>query len=448
MQSLIFLWFQLRMTQQYLRDITSGPAPSSASSADVNAPISAATFRRESVKRRRSKVLLMTAFYMVIAVAVVIAGFVQHARSSELKNSSPNAPGTPQSPVQAYLEKVGVGQTVTKESVSVIRPEKSEAATVRLPGQLSAYTDAPIYAQTSGYLKSWSFDIGAKVKANDILGEIDTPEVDQALAQAKAQLKTDQSSLQLAAVTYRRNQLLFVQRVLDAQTRDTSADTYAEDQAKVAADQANIDRLNALEAFKLLRAPFDGIVTARDVDVGAYVANGSGNQLFRVARNSPLRIYVNVPQRDSQLVKIGMEADLTLPQFPNRTFRAHVTNTADAVDPNSRSLLTQLQIPNESGELLPGAYAEITFKFTGDSRFLTIPENTLLFRREGPAVGVVLPDGKVELRNITINRDFGNKLEVSEGLSISDQVILNPSDNLTDGVSVRITEPSSHPTSS
>jgi RND family efflux transporter MFP subunit len=162
-----------------------------------------------------------------------------------------------------------------------------------------------------------------------------------------------------------------------------------------------------------------------------------------VARTSPLRIYVNVPQRDAQLVKIGMEGDLTLPQFPNRTFRVHVTNTAEVVHPTSRSLLTELQIPNESGDLLPGAYAEITFKFTEDSRFLTIPENTLLFRREGPAVGVVHPDGKVELRKITINRDFGDKLEISQGLSTSEQVILNPSDSLTDGMSVRITEPGS-----
>jgi RND family efflux transporter MFP subunit len=390
----------------------------------------------------------MIAAYQVIAAGLVVTVFAQQVRSSQHRNSSPKAPAVPQASAQVYPEKAGVGQTVANETVSVVHPEKSDATILQSPGQLSAYTDAPIYAQTSGYLKSWSFDIGAKVKANDILGEIDTPEVDQALAQAKAQLKTDQSSLQLAEVTYRRNQLLFVQKVLDAQTRDTSADTYEEDKAQVAADQANIDRLNALEAFKLLRAPFDGIVTVRDVDVGAYVANGSGNQLFRVARTSPLRIYVNVPQSDAQLVKIGMEADLTLPQFPNRTFRAQVTNTADAVDPTSRSLLTQLQIPNESGELLPGAYAEITFKFTADSRFLTIPENTLLFRREGPAVGVVLPDGKVELRNITINRDFGNKLEVSEGLSISDQVILNPSDDLTDGASVKITEPSSHPATS
>jgi RND family efflux transporter MFP subunit len=397
-----------------------------------------AEFRFRTRRRLRPPILGM-------AAGIVIAAFAEHAGSSQAQNSLPNAAALP---ISLASEKARVGQNVAKETVAVIHPEKSEATTVQLPGQLSAYTDAPIYAQTSGYLKSWSFDIGAKVNANDILGEIDTPEVDQALAQAKAQLKTDQSAMQLAEVTYRRYQLLFVQKVLDAQTRDTSADTYEEDAAKVAADQANIDRLNALEAFKLLRAPFDGVVTARDVDVGAYVANGSGNQLFRVARTSPLRIYVNVPQRDAQLVKIGMEADLTLPQFPNRTFRAHVTNTADVVDPTSRSLLTELQIPNESGELLPGAYAEITFKFTDDSRFLTIPENTLLFRREGPAVGIVLPDGKVELRNITISRDFGNKLEVSEGLSISDQVILNPSDDLTGGVSVRTKELSSRPAAS
>jgi RND family efflux transporter MFP subunit len=378
-------------------------------------------------------------FLVRTAVYLMIATVIQQARSSQLAD----IPSAEQATLSgSNREKAGTGQIAAEETVNVIHPENSQPAILQLPGQLSAYTDAPIYAQTSGYLKSWAFDIGAKVKANDILGEIDTPEVDQALAQAKAQLQVDQSALALAQVTYRRYQVLFVQAVLDAQTRDTAADTYQEDQAKVAADKANIERLNALGAFKLLRAPFDGIVTARDIDVGAYVANGSGHELFRVARTSPLRIYVNVPQRDAQLVKIGMEGDLTLPQFPNRTFRAHVTNTAEVVDPTSRSLLTELRIPNESGDLLPGAYAEITFKFTDDSRFLTIPENTLLFRREGPAVGVVHPDGKLELRKITINRDLGDKLEISQGLSTSDQVILNPSDSLTDGMSVRITEPS------
>jgi RND family efflux transporter MFP subunit len=334
-------------------------------------------------------------------------------------------------------------QMVAETTVSVVHPEKPGAVTLQLPGLTHAYTEAPIYAQTSGYLKAWYFDIGAKVKANEILAEIDTPEVDQELAQAQAQLQVAQSALKLAEATYQRYQTLFNQQVLDAQTRDTAADTYREDQAAVAADQANIDRLNALEAFKLVRTPFDGIVTARDIDVGAYVANGSGNQLFRVARTSPLRIYVNVPQADAQLVKIGMEGDLTLPEFPNLTFPAHVTNTAKAIDPTARSFLTELQIPNESGELLPGAYAQVTFKFTDDSRFLTIPANALLFRREGPAVGVVGADGKVELRKITINRNFGDKLEISQGLSPSDQVILNPSDSLSDGMIVRITEPNS-----
>jgi RND family efflux transporter MFP subunit len=323
-------------------------------------------------------------------------------------------------------------------TVAVVHPATVGGGTLQLSGYTQAYTEAPIYAQTSGYLKKWNFDIGGRVHANDVLGEIDTPEVDQELAQAKAQLEVAQAASHLAAVTYQRDQTLFDQKVLDAETRDSAADTYAEDQATVVADQANLDRLNALEAFKVLRAPFDGIVTARNVDVGTYVANGSGNQLFVVAQISPLRIYVQVPQAFAQLVRIGMEADLTLPQFPGRVFQAHVTNAADVIDPSSRSLLTELQIPNTSGELLPGAYAEITLKFTGISPFLTIPENTLIFRREGAAVGVVDPNGKVEIRKITIHEDFGDKLEISKGLSAADQVILNPSDSLTTGMTAKI----------
>ena len=326
-------------------------------------------------------------------------------------------------------------------TVSVVHPEPVGGVTLEQPGYTMAYTEAPIYAQTSGYLKKWYFDIGAKVHANDILAEIDTPEVDEELAQAKAQLQVAQSTAQLAEVTYQRDQTLFNQKVLDAQTRDTAADMYNEDQAAVAVDEANIDRLNALEAFKLLRAPFDGIVTARNVDVGTYVANGSGNQLFVVARISPLRIYVQIPQAYATYIRIGMEGDLTLPQFPGRIFQAHVTNTAGMIDPTSRSLQTELQIPNESGELLPGAYVQVTFKFAGDSPLLTIPENTLIFQRQGAAVGVVNPDGKVEIRKITINEDFGTKLEISHGLSVSDQVILNPSDSLTSGMTVKILQP-------
>jgi RND family efflux transporter MFP subunit len=383
--------------------------------------------RQEPVpgKPERGRKLLL--FLAGAVVCVTIAGVVHQLRSSRPENAQPAV------------------QSVAEMTVSVVHPEKVGAVTLEVPGSTSAFTEAPIYAQTSGYLKKWYFDIGGKVKANDILAEIDTPEVDQELAQAKAQLQVGQSAAQLAWVTYQRDQTLFNQAVLDAQTRDTAADTYREDQATVSADEANIDRLNALEAFKLLRAPFDGIVTARNIDVGAYVANGSGNQLFAVARISPLRIYAQVPQTNAALVKIGMPADFTLPEFPGRTFRAHVTDTAGMVDPTSRSLLTELQIPNESGELLPGAYVRLTFKFGDDATLLTIPENALIFQRQGAAVGVVNADGRVEIRKITIDEDFGNKLEISQGLSLSDQVILNPADSLSEGMSVKIMEPGSAP---
>ena len=331
-------------------------------------------------------------------------------------------------------------------TVSVVHPEKVPSSVLLdLPGQLQAYTDAPIFAQTSGYLKAWHFDIGAKVKANDILAEIDTPEVDQELAQAKAQLQVAQSALKLSQVTYQRNQDLFNQRVIAPQDLDTAADTYYENQATVAADEANIDQLNALEAFKLVRAPFDGIVTARDIDIGAYVAAGSGTQLFRVARTSPLRIYVNVPQESAQLVKIGVEGDLTVPEFPGRTFPARVTNAAGAVDPISRSLQTELQIPNETGELLPGAYAEVSLRLNGDRGLVTIPSNAWLFQREGATVGVVHPDGKVEIRKVTIYLNLGDKLEISQGLSDSDQVIVNPSDGLANGMKVSVIGPDQPP---
>jgi|SRR5215469_6156740 len=329
-------------------------------------------------------------------------------------------------------------QKATAIAVTVVHPEAVGGGTLQLSGYTQAYIEAPIYAQTSGYLNKWNFDIGGRVHAGDVLGEIDTPEVDQELAQAKAQLEVAQAASHLAEVTYQRDQTLFDQKVLDAETRDSAADTYAEDQATVVADQANLDRLDALEAFKVLRAPFDGIVTARNVDVGTYVANGSGTQLFVVAQISPLRIYVQVPQADAQSVRVGMGADLTLPQFPGRIFQARVTNTADVIDPSSRSLLTELQTPNTTGELLPGAYVQITLKFAGTSPLLTVPENTLIFRREGAAVGVVDQNGKVEIRKITIDEDFGNKLEVSKGLSLTDQVILNPSDSLATGMTAKI----------
>jgi RND family efflux transporter MFP subunit len=323
-------------------------------------------------------------------------------------------------------------------TVTVIHPQKASIMIPVLPGQTEAYTDAPIFAQTSGYLKKWYFDIGAKVKAGNVLAEIDTPEVDQQLAQAQAQLKVAQAALNLAEVTWRRNLDLFKRNVIAVQDYDTATDTYRENQAIVVADQANIHQLEALEAFKIIRAPFTGIVTARNTDIGDYIASGSGTQLFRMQQTSPLRVYVNVPQAFADLVKIGTEGDLTLDEFSGRKFMGHVTNTARAVDPTSRALLTELQVPNETGELLPGAYALITLKVNDNTGILTIPSNALLFRSEGPAVGVVGADGQVQIRKITISLNLGDKLEVSQGLAETDQVIVNPSDSLANGMTVKI----------
>jgi RND family efflux transporter MFP subunit len=326
--------------------------------------------------------------------------------------------------------------------VSVINPEKaSTTIPLQLPGQTRAYIEAPIFAQTSGYLQKWYFDIGAKVKAGDVLAEIDTPQVDQQLNQARAQLKVAEAARDLAQVTYKRDQDLYNRRVIAAQDFDTAADTFRQNQAAVIADQASVNSLEALENFKTVKAPFEGIVTERDTDIGAFVPSGTGVQLFRMAQTSPLRVYINVPQTFSRFVKPGTQADLTLNELPGRKFPAHVTNTAGAIDPTSRTLLTELEVPNETGELLPGAYAQINLKLQGDTGLFTVPSNVLLFRSEGTAVGIVHPDGKVEVRKIVINRDLGDKLQISQGLSESDQVIVNPSDSLADGMTVTIATP-------
>jgi len=326
--------------------------------------------------------------------------------------------------------------------VSVVHPEKaSTTIPLQLPGQTRAYIEAPIFAQTSGYLKKWYFDIGAKVKAGDVLAEIETPQVDQQFNQAKAQLRVAESGRDLAESTFKRDQDLFNRKVIAAQDFDTASDTFRQSQATVNADQASLNALQALENFKVVKAPFDGIVTERDTDIGAFVPSGSGVQLFRMAQTSPLRVYINVPQTFSRFVKQGVQADLFLNELPDRKYPAHVTNTAGAIDPASRTLLTELEVPNENEELLPGAYAQINLKLEGDSGLVTVPSNTLLFRSEGASVGVVHPDGKVEIRKIVINRDLGSKLQISQGLSESDQVILNPSDGLAEGMAVTIATP-------
>ena len=323
--------------------------------------------------------------------------------------------------------------------VQVVFPQKSPASLeLQLPGQTQAFYQAPIFAQTNGYLKNWKYDIGAKVKAGDILGEIDTPEVDQQLCQAQANLAQAKAQLDLAAVTFRRWRDLVERKVVAWQDYDTQHSNYLAQQATVNSDAAVVRRLEALEDFKLLRAPFDGVVTSRNTDIGALINSGSGEALFRVAQVNPLRVYVSVPENFGKEVHVGTDADLTFDEFPGRHFPATVVTTSSAIDPTTRTLLTELQVPNHANELWPGAYTVVHFHLTSGGNSLLIPANTLLFRAEGPAVGVVGPSGKVEIRMVQIGTDLGTELEIVDGLSPTDQLIVNPSDSLNDGMQVYI----------
>jgi RND family efflux transporter MFP subunit len=323
--------------------------------------------------------------------------------------------------------------------VHVVHPVRTtEEITLQLAGQTTPYTDAPIFAQTSGYLQKWYFDIGTQVKADAVLAEIDTPEVDAALAQAQAQLKVAEAKRDLSKVTYVRFQTLLERNVIAAQDRDTAADNYGQDQATVNADQANVNRLEALEEFKIVRAPFDGIVTARNTDIGAYIPLGSGIQLFRIARISPLRVYVDVPEPLTEFVKVGSEAELTVGRVAGRKFPARVVGTASAINPTAKRLLTELEVPNQTGELFPGAYVQVTLRIDAAKGDFTIPAGALLFNSGKPSVGVVRPNGTVEIRKVVISRDLGSELEISQGLSESDQIITSSPPGLVDGTVVNV----------
>jgi RND family efflux transporter MFP subunit len=331
-------------------------------------------------------------------------------------------------------------------TVSVVRPEQAPAlVTVDLPGQTQAYTQAPIFAQVNGYLKKWYSDIGTKVKAGDVLAEIDTPALDQQIAQAEATLKQAQAALWLSQSTYDRDKDLFNRHVIAQQDFDNQAGDLRVKQATANADEANVRQLEATQAFRVLHAPFDGIVTSRNTDIGALINAGSGSALFTISQVAPLRVYVNVPEGMAGYIQQGTPADVTYESFPGRKFPAKVVSTAGAIDPGTRTLLTELQIPNTSGELFPGAYARVHLHTTSTSQALLVPSNVLLFRSDGTTVGVVDPEGKVSLRKVTIGRDLGTKLQIVEGLAVSDQVIINPSDSLADGLIVKVSTPAAQP---
>jgi RND family efflux transporter MFP subunit len=335
-----------------------------------------------------------------------------------------------------------VADAAAQFNVRVVSPEKSPASVeLQLPGQTHAYYEAPIYAQTNGYLKKWYYDIGAKVKAGDILGEIDTPEVDQELSQAQATLAMAKAQLTLAAANFHEAQELFQRQVTTQRDLDTMHSTYLARQSTVDGDADAVQRLQALENFKFLRAPFDGIVINRSTDIGDLIVSGSGHTLFIVDQENPLRVYVHVPENFAEEVQVGTKADLSFDEFPGRLFPATVVTTSSAVDPTNRTHLVELHMPNPSNELWPGAYTVVHFHLESVGPSLMIPANTLLFRRGSSAVGVVQSDGKVEIRKVQIGRDLGTRLEIVKGLSPTDQLIVNPSGSLNDGMKVHVVEP-------
>jgi RND family efflux transporter MFP subunit len=326
-------------------------------------------------------------------------------------------------------------------NVQVVSPEQSASSVeLQLPGQTHAYYEAPIYAQTSGYLKKWYYDIGAKVKAGDILAEIDTPEVDQELSQAQATLAMTKAQLDLAAANYHEAQDLFQRKVTTQRDLGTMHSNYLVLVSTVNGDADAVQRLQALENFKFLRAPFDGIVINRSTDVGDLIVSGSGRRLFIVDQQDPLRVYVHVPENFARQVQVGTKADLSFDEFPGRVFPATVVTTSDAVDPSNRTHLVELHVPNPANELWPGAYTEVHFHLESAGTPLQIPANTLLFRNGASAVSVVKADGKVEIRNVQIGKDLGTRLEIVKGLSSTDQLIVNPSDSLNNGMEVHVVE--------
>jgi RND family efflux transporter MFP subunit len=328
--------------------------------------------------------------------------------------------------------------------VSVVSPKQTAPAQeIILPGNVQPFITSPIYARTNGYLRKWYVDIGARVKQGQLLAVIETPEVDQQLQQARSNLVTAQANLELASITKTRYLGLLKTNAVSQQDVDNAVGTYNANKAIVEADQAAVDQFTALVSFEKIYAPFDGIVTARNTDIGDLINSGSSSavktDLFHIAQPGVLRVYVNVPEEYSQGITVGMTADLSLTEFPGRSFHGKLVRTADSINVTTRTLLIEIDVDNPTGTLLTGSYAEVHLKVAEHKSTLILPVNTLLFRSEGLRVGVV-KDGKVVLTAVTPGHDFGDRIEIVSGVSPDDQVIVNPPDSLVSGQAVQIVQ--------
>jgi RND family efflux transporter MFP subunit len=350
------------------------------------------------------------------------------------------------SAVSAYSASARLKEATEAQSVVTVATVNPQPLTglsdLILPGNLQANYEAPIYARTSGYLKRWLVDIGAPVKAGQLLGEIESPEVESQLRQAQADLVTAQANQKIASVTADRWRNLRASDSVSKQEADEKISVAASNDAQVQAARANVQRLRELSGFQKITAPFDGIVTARNTDIGQLIVagNNTGPELFRVADMRRLRLYVRVPQTYAAVMKPGLTAELIFPDRPGKLYTAKLDSTSSAIDQATRTLLAQLSVENRNNELLPGAYAEVHFKLPdgASSAAYKVPANVLLFRGDGMHVATVGEKGQVVLKQVTIGRDYGSDIEIVQGLAADDKVILSPPDSLTDGVNVRV----------
>ncbi len=351
--------------------------------------------------------VLIAIIAVLVVIAIVVAGVVPRAaREDRAEKRNGHARPFPQ--------------------VGVIQPKRgSTAQEIILPGNIQAFIDAPIYARTNGYLKVWYFDIGAHVKKGQLLAEIETPEVDQQLLQARADLNTAQANLNLSQITFNRFEGLKNTDSVAIQDVDNAAGDYAAKKATVDSAQSNVNRLEDLQSFEKIYAPFDGVITARNTDVGQLIDSGSSGgvakELFHVAAIRTLRVYINVPQQYSVAAKPGILADLTLAQFPGRKFQGKLVRTANAIDLASRTLLVEVDVDNSTGELLPGAFTEVHLKMPTEIPSYILPVNALIFRAQGLQVATVENGNRAKLVTIVLGRDFGATVEVVSGLTDADQ---------------------------
>ncbi len=325
-------------------------------------------------------------------------------------------------------------------TVAVVHPiaEKPDEELV-LPASLQAYEESPIFARTNGYLLRWYKDIGSHVKQGELLADIDTPEVDQELSQARANRQQSAAQLDIAKISADRWQNLRKTDSVSEQENDMQTNAYQQAVANLAAADANVRRLEQLESFKHVYAPFSGVLVKRNVDPGALINAGSvGMELFILAKVDPIRVFTNVPQAYSPAIKNGMPAYVTLQEIPGQKFRGTVARTAEAIDPTTRTLLTEVDVPNKDGRLLRGSFGEVHFSPRINTEKVTVPVNAMLFRREGAQLAIVGSDNKVQLRPITIGRDYGTTLEILGGVSVEDRIIINPADSLEDGQTVNV----------